>query len=191
MQQPRAGAAARDAGTAAGAPPSGAPAASGCATFAGGVVRPPAARRVRAVVPHTGAQDCRRRPATCIRPLPARARARGPPPGTDVGEAHTRLADNPLGPARGQQTRCVRAGPAAHRVFSLTHTHCCVCCQLHARHVGTREARRRASRCLYSRWCNPDEEARNSHLGCQALRQPGPRPAEVTEKEREKNPSAA
>jgi hypothetical protein len=50
MQQPRAGDAARDAGAAAAgrAPPSGAPAASGCAAFAGGVVRPPAVRRIRA-----------------------------------------------------------------------------------------------------------------------------------------------
>jgi hypothetical protein len=74
MQQPRAGAAARDAAAAAAgrALPSGAPAASGCAAFAGGVVRPPAALRFRAVVPHTGAQGGRRRPATCVcafRPL--------------------------------------------------------------------------------------------------------------------------
>ena len=79
MQQPRAGAAVRDAGAAAGvgAPPSGAPAASGCAAFAGGVVRPPAARRVRAVVPHT-AHVGRRRPATCVcafRPLRMCARS--------------------------------------------------------------------------------------------------------------------
>jgi len=52
--------------------------------------------------------------------LCARARARGPSPGTGVGEAHTRLADDPLGPVRGQQTRCVRARPTAHLVFSLT-----------------------------------------------------------------------
>jgi len=108
--------------------------------------------------------------------LCVRARARDPPPCTGVGEAHTHLADDPLGPARGQQSRCVCAGPAAHLVFSLshTHTHCCVCCQRHACHVGTREARRRASRCLCSRRRNPYEEARNSpSLGCQAPRQPG------------------
>jgi len=80
MQQPRAGDAARASAagaTAAGAPPSGAPAASGCAAFAGGVVRPPAVLRVRAVVPHTGAQG-RRRPATCVcafRPLRMRTHA--------------------------------------------------------------------------------------------------------------------
>jgi hypothetical protein len=74
MQQPCAGAAARDAGAAARAPPSGTPAASGCAAFAGGVLRPPAARRFRARS-HTDAQGGRR-PATCMcafRPLRARA----------------------------------------------------------------------------------------------------------------------
>ncbi len=85
MQQPRAGAAARDAGAAAGAPPSGAPAASGCAAFAGGVVRPPAALRFRAVVPHrrTGRPQaaCNMRvrvPAAaraCVRAVRPRARA--------------------------------------------------------------------------------------------------------------------
>ncbi len=64
-----------------------------------------------------GLQHACARSGLCVR-----ARARGPPPGTGVGEAHTRLADDPLGPARGQQTRCVRARPAAHLVFSLTHT---------------------------------------------------------------------
>ena len=56
-------------------------------------------------------------------PAAVRARVRA----VRVGGAHTRLADDPLGPARGQQTRCVRARPAAHLVFSLshTHTHCC------------------------------------------------------------------
>jgi hypothetical protein len=130
MQQPRAGAAARDAGAtgrdagagapAAGATPSGTPAASGCAAFVGGVVRP-AARRVRVVVPHTGAgrqaacnMHVRVAAAACMRTLLARncallhavrARARphaqplcmrvrrGQSPGTGVGEAHTRLAD--------------------------------------------------------------------------------------------------
>ncbi len=72
-------------------------------------------------------------------PASVRALARGPPPGTGVGEAHTRLADDPLapahgqqtrccvcptdyplGPARGQQTRCVRTRQAAHLVFSLS-----------------------------------------------------------------------
>jgi len=198
MQQPCAGAAARDAGAAAAgrAPPPGAPAASGCAAFAGGVVRPPAARRIRARS-HTDAQGGRR-PATCMcafRPLRAHACARGPPPGTGVGGAHTRLVEDPLGPARGQQKQCVRAKTAAHLVFSLshTHTHCCVCCQRQACHVGTREERRRASRCLHARRRrNPDEESRRSpSLGCHAPRQAGPRPAEETEKEREKNPTAA
>ena len=67
MQQPRAGDAARDAGAAAGvgAPPSGTTAASGCVAVVGGVVRPPAALRVSAVVPHTDGQGGGQ-PATCM-----------------------------------------------------------------------------------------------------------------------------
>ncbi len=110
MQQPRAGAAARDAGAAGHATPSGTPAASGCAAFAGGVVRPPATLSDRAVIPHRrgGRQAAGGLQHACARSgLCARAHARGPPPGTGVGEAHTRLADDPLGPARGRQTRCV------------------------------------------------------------------------------------
>jgi hypothetical protein len=131
MQQPRAGAAARDSGAAApaaGAPPSGTPAARGCAAFAGGVVLP-AALRVRAVVPHTGAgrqaachMHVRVPAAARVRTLLARNCAllhavhdarphaqllcmrvrRGLSPGAGVGEAHTRLADAVVVDMRGR-----------------------------------------------------------------------------------------
>ena len=117
-----------------------------CATLARPRARRPQGRRLPAGALLLRGVSCSLRPAppcrgstqarraagglqhACARSgLCARARARGPPPGTGVGEAHTRLADDPLGPARGQQTRCVRARPAAHLVFSLSHrhTHCC------------------------------------------------------------------
>ena len=78
VHQPLAGDAARgrDACAAGRAPPSGTPAASGCAAFAGGVVLPAPGASVPRF--HTGAQG-RRRPATCmcaLRPLRACARAR-------------------------------------------------------------------------------------------------------------------
>ncbi len=85
MHQPRAGAAARGRAAAAraGATPSWTPAASGCAAFAGGVVLP-AARRARAVVPHS---------ARCVRVVRPPGYVRVVRPRTGVGEAHTRLAD--------------------------------------------------------------------------------------------------
>jgi hypothetical protein len=83
-----------------------------CCFCGGGVF--PAALRLRAPVPHTGAQGCMR-PATCtcaLRPLCARARARGSPPGTGVAR-HTHvlpliLSVLPAGSTRGV---CARGRP--------------------------------------------------------------------------------
>ena len=111
MHQPRAwdGARGRDACAAGRARPSWTPAASGCAAFAGVACSlPPCAFvplfHTRARRAAGGLQHACARSSLCVR-----AHARGPPPGTGDGEAHTRLADDPLGPVRGQQTRCVRA----------------------------------------------------------------------------------
>jgi hypothetical protein len=122
MQQPRA----RDAGAAAAAraPPSGAPAASGCAAFAGGVVRPPAARRVRAVVPHTGAQG-RRRPATCVcafRPLRARACARSAPGHGRRRDTHTSRRRSSRSCPRAADPVCAPGAGRPSRVLSHTHS---------------------------------------------------------------------
>jgi hypothetical protein len=123
MQPPRAWDAARDAGAAgAGATPSGTPAASGCASVVGGVVRPPAALRVRAVVPHTGAW---RPQAACnmhVRvPASARARMRAVRPLARASARHTHVSPTILQAI----VRVLRAPPGVHCACSLLMFPCC------------------------------------------------------------------
>jgi hypothetical protein len=123
MQQPCAGAAARDAGAAARAPPSGTPAASGCAAFAGGVVLPAPGASVPRF--HTGAQG-RRRPATCmcaLRPLRACARARSAPGHGRRRGTHTPRRRSSRSRPRAADAVCAREAGRPSRVLSLSHTH--------------------------------------------------------------------
>ncbi len=123
MQQPLAGDAARNAGVAAGAPPSGTLAASGCAAVVGGVVRLPAALRVRAVVPNTVAwrpqAACNmhvRVPASVCAPLRAvRPRAR-------ASARHTRVSPKILSvlPAGSRHGVCAPGLPPISCSLSLS-----------------------------------------------------------------------
>ena len=125
MQQPRAGDAARDAGAAAAGrtPPSGTPAASGCAACAG-VCCAPCVRCLRAAVPHRRAGP----QAACnmhVRaPASARVRARAVRPRARASARHTHASPTILSvlPAGSRRGVCARGRPPISCSLSLTDT---------------------------------------------------------------------
>ncbi len=91
----------------------------------GGVVRPPAARRVRAVVPHTGA--CRPQAACNMRvrvPASVRARVRAVRPRARASARHTHISPTILSvlPAGSRRSVCARGRPPISCSLSLTHS---------------------------------------------------------------------